>query len=109
VPVLKKCVHLFWHFTHGHLILVRGFGLGKVHFKNNCVWFWVWVKIHFFLLNVTLLCVVVCGDRGGSTHWNVLIMFFLGMVLSSFSQKPNSKKEEDCLVKSGTNIFSCAK
>jgi hypothetical protein len=40
-PVLKNLCSAFLHFTHGHLILVSGFGHGKVHLQNNCVWFWV--------------------------------------------------------------------
>jgi len=85
----------FFHFTPGHLILVPSFGCGKVHFQNNCVQFWVWVNT--FLEKLSLLCVVVCGDRRGPANWNVLIMFILGVVHLIFT-KPNLKKEKDCLV-----------
>jgi hypothetical protein len=101
-PVLKKCVHPFY-ILHLDTWLVHGFGHGKVHFQNNCVQFWVWVNT-FLFLNVTLLCVVVCGDRRGPAHWNVLIMFLLGLVHFIFT-KPNSKKEKDCLVKGWDQHF----
>jgi hypothetical protein len=95
--VFKKLCLTFLHFTLKHLILVCGFGCGKVHFQNYCVLFWVWVNT-FLFLNVTLLCVIVSGDTRGLAHWNVLIMFILGVVHLIFT-KPNSKKEKDCLVK----------
>ncbi len=58
----------------------------------------------YFFLNVTLLCVVVCGDRRGLAYWNVLIMFLLGVVHLIFT-KPSSKKEKDCLVKGWDQHF----
>jgi hypothetical protein len=98
----------------------RTLGLEKIvisHFTfytwslNFSVWFWVWentlskqlcvvlgVGKYNFFLYVTLLCVVMCGDRKGPAHWNVLIMFILGVVPLIFT-KPNSKMEKDCLVK----------
>ncbi len=48
---LEKVCSAFLHFTHAHLILVLNFGHGKVHFKNNCVQFWVWVNT--FLKNMS--------------------------------------------------------
>jgi hypothetical protein len=41
MPNLEKLCSSFLHFTHEHLILVHGFEHGKIHFKNNCVEFWV--------------------------------------------------------------------
>jgi hypothetical protein len=40
----------------------------------------------------------MCGDRRGPAHWNVLIMFLLGVIHLIFT-KPISKKEKDGLVK----------
>jgi hypothetical protein len=57
-----------------------------------------------FFLNVTLLCVAVCGDTRALAHWNVLIMFLLGVVPLIFT-KPNSKKKQDCLVKGWDQHF----
>jgi hypothetical protein len=95
-PVLKKMCSAFLHCTLEHLILVLKFGGGKVHFKNNCVQFWVWVN--------TFLKKIVCGDRRGPTHWNVLIMLLLGVVHLIFT-KPNSKKEKDGFVKGWDQHF----
>ncbi len=81
-PIFKKCVQHFYilHLDTSFQCVVLGVGKYK------------------FFLNVTLLCVVMCGDRRGLAHCNVLIMFILGVVHLIFT-KPNSKKEKDCLVK----------
>jgi hypothetical protein len=47
-PNLEKMCSIFLHFIHGHLILMHGFEHGKVHFKKNCVQFWVYVNTLFF-------------------------------------------------------------
>jgi hypothetical protein len=45
---LEKTCSIFCHFTPKHLIFMRGFEHGKLHFQNNCVQLWVWVNTLFF-------------------------------------------------------------